>query len=342
MPVHMFGNSYTYRAGRVHEQYNSTLYAVHWVFTGGSAECKIANARDALLYVDPAPYYSPPLLLTMDLDPLPEPPAGFNDRHELGDTEWMLGHHVRAANAQLQQLYWGIMAAAALNTTLVLPRFQCFCARHWYQLHACRVGNDPHTTFPVTCAMSDMLRARKVVRGIRLLRSAGDIWDMRDARVVRVREWSFLSNPRVPDDIKRSRLTLACSGPAHAHVSDDHPLAPALHKAADGSATLVVQCPMYADDLEKVLAPAMAAGPYRVVHLGNATQLLASGFRDPAYWFSFDQQVRMYAAPWCCRAPEDQKRLGLPDTIQLNLLPPSRPLPASASSSTIRLWKPGG
>lgn len=46
-----------YINGRVHEKYNSTLYEIHWVWTGGSPECKLQNIRDAGRFLDPPEYY---------------------------------------------------------------------------------------------------------------------------------------------------------------------------------------------------------------------------------------------------------------------------------------------
>jgi hypothetical protein len=37
-----------YVTGKVHILYNSPLFVTHWVWTGGSPECKIQNLRDAM------------------------------------------------------------------------------------------------------------------------------------------------------------------------------------------------------------------------------------------------------------------------------------------------------
>lgn len=36
--------------------------------------------------------------------------------------------HLDAANSQLQQAYYGLVAAMATNRTFVLPAFHCLCA----------------------------------------------------------------------------------------------------------------------------------------------------------------------------------------------------------------------
>lgn len=64
---------------------------------------------------------------------------------------------------------------------------------------ACRINGEPHTQFPYTCALADLLRARRTLEGI-TLHLPGEP----RPRVVHVREWSFLDNPRVPPELKVS------------------------------------------------------------------------------------------------------------------------------------------
>jgi hypothetical protein len=61
---------------------------------------------------------------------------------------------------------------------------------------ACRINGEPHTQFPYMCALADLLRARKTLAGIRFKLSGGD------ERVLHVREYSFLNNHKVPQEIK--------------------------------------------------------------------------------------------------------------------------------------------
>jgi hypothetical protein len=58
-------------------------------------------------------------------------PDGFNQLKHPHDTEQMIQFHLAAGSWQLQQAYWGILAAVALKRVYVLPGFHCFCARNW-------------------------------------------------------------------------------------------------------------------------------------------------------------------------------------------------------------------
>lgn len=51
---------------------------------------------------------------------------------------------------------------------------------------------------------------------------------------------------------------------------------------------------------------------------------MGRGFRNPTMASEFDAEIRTKVTHWCCRSPADQKKLKLPDKIQLEILPPSR------------------
>ncbi|KAL6755674.1 nucleotide-diphospho-sugar transferase-domain-containing protein [Haematococcus lacustris] len=328
LPVHLFGNAYTYVTGQVHKRYNSTLYATHWVWTGGSPECKIQNVRDAGKYLDPPEYYGqegpepkpgvphpPPLmLLTMDLD-RPTIPDGYNQL-PFNNTEDMIQFHIAAGTYQLRQAYYGIMAAMALGRTWVLPGFHCYCARNWYMTQRCRINGETHTMFPYKCALADLLRARKVLQGITIRMG------YMDKRVVHVREYSFLDNAKVPAELKASRLVLAPA--ATATPKTDDPLPPLVVRQVEGVDTATVPWPLNTDQLAKLVGGLPQA--YRIIHLANATLTLGNGWADPKEWTAFDKQIQVYKAYWCCRSPADQERLKAPDKISFEILPADRKL----------------
>jgi len=329
LPVHMFGNAYTYINGQVHKHYNSTLYEVHWVWTGGSPECKIANMRDAGRFVDPPEYYgvhTPPdkvvasakagpvgddlQLLTMELDrpPLPE---GFNQLR-MEQTEEMVQYHLAAGSWQLQQAYFGIMAALALGRTWVLPGYHCFCAKNWYMTQACRINGERHTQFPYMCSLSDLMRAKKVLSGIKITLGAGQ------ERTVYVREWPFLQHPSVPAEVRSSRLVVVPAQAARTEA-DTAPVTAASGKRVSED-TLEVPWPLNTEELKAVLAPHKA----RIIHLANATKILGRGFADASHWDAYDRQIVGYKTYWCCRSPDDQKQLNRPNKEDFEMLPPGR------------------
>ncbi len=81
--------------------------------------------------------------------------------------------------------------------TLLRLQFQCYCSKNWYQTQQCRINFEKATTFPFTCALSHVLRVKKLEAGFRL----PDNTEYSGHRVF-IREYSFLDNPKVPDSLK--------------------------------------------------------------------------------------------------------------------------------------------
>ena len=89
-----------------------------------------------------------------------------------------------------------------------LLQFQCYCSKNWYQTQQCRINFEKATTFPFTCALSHVLRVKKLEAGFRL----PDNTEYSGHRVF-IREYSFLDNPKVPDSLKVSTVM----GGTHRH-----------------------------------------------------------------------------------------------------------------------------
>jgi len=142
------------------------------------------------------------------------------------DTEKMIQFHIHAANIQLRQAYYGFIAALGLERVLVMPRvsftppvficscfhsfrstddqialvndsslqFQCFCAKNWYMTQSCRINGEHHTQFPYSCALSHVMRVKKLLHGGMTVEPG--------KRPVAIREHTFMDNPNVPEEIK--------------------------------------------------------------------------------------------------------------------------------------------
>jgi len=313
LPVSMFGNAYTYVVGQVHKRLNHPLYEVHWVWSGSTMESKQQTIRDAMKFWDPPEYYTTPSLVSFDVW-VPEPYQFFNPT-AFDDTEMMIQFHVHAANVQLQQLYFGFIAALALDRVLVMPKFQCFCAKNWYMTQSCRINGEPHTQFPYDCALSHLLRVKKLLHG------GLSIMDGGTRRTATVREHTFLDNRNVPEEIKKSRLVLK---PAPSRRPDlSAPLAPLAPTAMpDGTHYAEIAWPMDAEALRDLMLP--LHDKYRVVHFANASRILEQGFRSADTQRTFDETVKKLTTHWCCRSPRDQERFNATDKVNLRILPPER------------------
>ena len=72
-------------------------------------------------------------------------------------------------------------------------QFQCFCAKNWYMTQSCRINGEPHSTFPYDCALSHMMRVKRLLHGGMAVPGH---------QPMTIREHTFLANPNVPGEIK--------------------------------------------------------------------------------------------------------------------------------------------
>lgn len=70
----------------------------------------------------------------------------------------------------------------------------CYCSKNWYMTFACRINDERLTQFPFVCALSHVLRAKLLDRGLVLTRRGQSA-----PSVVHIREHSFLTNPATPE-----------------------------------------------------------------------------------------------------------------------------------------------
>lgn len=317
LPGSMFGNAYTYVNTRLHEKLEHPLYEVHWVWGGSTLEAKRQNMRDAIRFHDPPEYYTTPQLLSFDLDFL-EMPAGFNDWPD-SRTEEMIQFHMKAANHQLQQAYYAFAMALVLNRTVVMPKFRCYCSKNWYMTQACRINGEKHTTFPFICALSQVMRVKRLERGLRLPdpASAGPY----AKHSVHIREYSFLENPKVPAAITGSVVTIVPSSQARpASLTPDKLLLSEEAGLAPGHRKLTVVAPMDDRELVAVLEKYQDT---RITHF-TAPARTFSRFANEATHVAFDIEIQKRATTWCCRSPADMKLLNATDKLQLVMLPKDR------------------
>ncbi|GAX75129.1 hypothetical protein CEUSTIGMA_g2573.t1 [Chlamydomonas eustigma] len=203
-------------------------------------------------------------------------------------------------------------------------QFRCFCAKNWYMTQSCRINGEPHSTFPYDCALSHVMRVKKLLHGMTV--SSG-----KQQGAVTIREHTFMDNPNVPDEIKKSRLVLEPAAERRLDKDVTAPPSASLQdvvKLPDGSFKLTVPWPLDVEELKDVLNEILPK--FRVVHLSNATKILERGFHDPQFHLKFDEQISKMATRWCCRSPKDQERYNATDFSNLRILPISRDPTASS------------
>ncbi|DBA89705.1 TPA: hypothetical protein ACH3X2_004594 [Trebouxia sp. C0005] len=201
LPVSMFANGHIFFVQKLYEKLRSPLHVVHANFIGGGFKRHRFREAQLWLYDKPA-YYSVDHLLSFDMRTL-QPPANWlhlNSRHRVQ-------FHLESIGTQLQQFWNAAGAAVALNRTLILPQFTCYCDELWYWSlevnpgYKCRYVGARNQTLPFQCP-HDM-----VVNLLQL-----DDVPAKFGAAVKYRESTFLDNPRTPqaikDNVTRIRLQM--------------------------------------------------------------------------------------------------------------------------------------
>ncbi|MEW5310165.1 MAG: hypothetical protein WDW38_001988 [Sanguina aurantia] len=244
-------------------------------------------------------------------------PVGFNEIPN-SETESMIQFHIQAVNDQLQQLYYGFAIAMALNRTLLLPKMHCYCSKNWYMTFACRINDERLTQFPFVCALSHVLRAKLLDRGLVLTRRGQSA-----PSVVHIREYSFLTNPATPEIFQTSHLDILPDpkGPAAPTADLSSRLLPAITTGPSGRQSVTLPWPLTERNLLAALQPHAGV---RTLHFTDAKKTFGALFGEFEFQKRFDELLQSRVAYWCCRSPADMTGKNLTDKVQLSILPPAR------------------
>jgi len=219
-----------------------------------------------MVWIDGPSYYDPPggvLTFTPDVpDALVFPKGGMNT-----------SGHIALINHQLRQIRSGLALAISLGRLLVLPEVTCGYDKAWYALSSGQAkgafGGAHSFILPIRkCPLDHFLEV-------------GPLHPLET-----LREYSFLSNPRTPEAVKKSVATATVDlAQASAEVE---------RLATDFRGTKVLQI----DNLAKI----------------DATKLLTTTQR-----LSFRKRFLFASGSWCC-APNDDVKVGLPKSYRFSLM----------------------
>ena len=107
------------------------------------------------------------------------------------DTRIPLRRHFDEDTYRRTMLREAIAVAFALRRILILPRAWCYCDKIWNNLIGCRSpGSERQATLPFVCPLDHIFDPQS-------------LFDP-DVQLVGVREYNFLDNPRVPDEVRKS------------------------------------------------------------------------------------------------------------------------------------------
>lgn len=267
LPVSLFCSGHTFFVQKMHEKLGQGAYVVHATFQFSGTEGKRHRMREAQIWEsDEAEYYDPPGGFLSFLPDIPDKfLVGFDSKEG----------HFDLVNHQIAQIRDAMALAQALNRTLVLPRMVCGWDRWW----APHMGTIPHSSLqnPYVCPADHVFDLEQWMRKRSVEEFGPDI---------PFREYSVLSNPRMLEAVKASKVTVdVCVGST---------------ASCEGEGTSLVK-------LREAVTDAAAVEmfrPLRDVKVLEFSSMLGvfRGWADEADKNKFHRRIKEYASIWCCIA----------------------------------------
>jgi hypothetical protein len=188
LPVSSFCSGHTYFIQRMPQQRGIVPYSVHTTFQYSGAVGKTHRLREAMLWEDEPSYFTPSqglLSYTPLVDRSLIQPSG----------KMTVRAHFELVHKQLVQVRAAFILARRLKRLLILPQLVCGLDRFWAPHNGTIPGSD--TKLPVDpCPADHVIDLEAMARQHR-----GTVEGL-------LREYSFLSNPRLPAAVRASRTEL--------------------------------------------------------------------------------------------------------------------------------------
>ncbi|KAL6754384.1 nucleotide-diphospho-sugar transferase-domain-containing protein [Haematococcus lacustris] len=255
LPVASFSGGHTFFIQRLYEVKRVQPLMVHCTFQYGANAGKRNRMREAMLFNDPPEYFTGASYVSVAVPKAPSMgPTAFA---ALNYTE-KKAYNVQGLHMQLDAVYAGIGLAAMFNRSIIVPRIACYCDRYWGPLEDCRLPGAAQERLPFVCPMDYVLDPIGMT-------------DAASSLLVSWREHAFLDNPRCPQAVRTSRLTVYSTEKAAENGTDKW-------SASDGGAVLLLRPGLPEAKLGAILA---RYSQYRVWHFMNPSAAWASGFSSP-------------------------------------------------------------
>ncbi|XP_024520921.1 arabinosyltransferase XEG113 [Selaginella moellendorffii] len=187
LPVSMFCSGHTYFVQHLYKQLGLDVYAVHTTFQFAGTEGKRHRLREAQLFFDKPEYYQG-RFIAFDASIPKELLTGGNHSVET---------HFALVNYQMKRVREALAVAYVLNRTLVMPEMWCRNDRLWFGHPG--ILHDTKTPQPFLCPMDHVFEVSNMLKNMP---------EEEFGPAIDFREYSFLENPRVPQEIKTSRLSI--------------------------------------------------------------------------------------------------------------------------------------
>ncbi|MCO5586998.1 hypothetical protein L7F22_040943 [Adiantum nelumboides] len=265
LPVSIFCSGHTYFVQALYRKLNLKPYAVHTTFQFGGTPGKRHRLREAKLFFDEPEYYNVSGGILAFRSSIPQ--------DLLTSGPHSIENHFNLVNYQIKQIRDALAIASILNRTLVMPEMWCRRDRLWFGHPGVLPGTK--TDQPFLCPLDHIFEINSML-------------ETRDVHAfgptIHFREYSFLNNPRLPQEVKQSRIKVKLCKKGSVGCGEE----------VEGKFRL----PRNSTDLEIFTA----LSNYKDVKALEFSSMNAAfrGFEDKEREAKFRNRVKKYTGIWCC------------------------------------------
>ncbi|KAI5083262.1 hypothetical protein GOP47_0003005 [Adiantum capillus-veneris] len=265
LPVSIFCSGHTYFVQALYKKLGLKPYAVHTTFQFGGTPGKRHRLREAKLFYDKPDYYNVSGGILSYRSSIPQ------DLLTSGPNS--IENHFNLVNYQIRQIRDALAIASILNRTLVMPEMWCRLDRLWFGHPGVLPGT--RTDQPFLCPLDHVFEVNRML----------EILDVHAfGPTIHFREYSFLNNPRLPQEMKQSRIKVKLC-----------------KKGSEGCGEEIegkLRLPRNSTDLEIFTT----LSNYKDVKILEFSSMNASfhGFEDKEREAKFRARVKRYTGIWCC------------------------------------------
>ncbi|KAJ4950209.1 hypothetical protein NE237_027041 [Protea cynaroides] len=269
LPASIFCSGHTYFVQAMHQQLRLEPYAVHTTFQYAGTEGKRHRLREGMVFYDQPEYYDSPGGFLSFKPSIP--------KSLLLDGEYNIESHFSLINFQIKQIRSALAIASLLNRTLVMPPLWCRLDRLWFPHPGVLPGTM--TRQPFLCPLDHVFEVNAMLK---------DLPEEEFGPRIDFREYSFLNNPSLPEQVKESWLDvqLCQEGSQGCHVTNET------------SQPGVLRYPKHST--EELLKTVFSSFKDVKVIQFSSMQDVFQGFSDKTREDKFRSRVKRYTGIWCC------------------------------------------
>ncbi|XP_075484425.1 arabinosyltransferase XEG113-like [Primulina tabacum] len=269
LPSSIFCSGHTYFVQAMYQQLRLEPYAVHTTFQYADTEGKRHRLREAMFFYDPPEYYDKPGGFLSFKPSIP--------KSLMLDGEHSIETHFALVNYQSKQIRTALAIASLLGRTLVMPPLWCRLDRLWFGHPGILQGSL--TRQPFLCPLDHVFEVNVMLK---------DLPEEEFGANIDIREYSFLENPSLPNQVRESWLDVhLCQ-----QRSNDCEI------PNKTSQTGILRFPKQSTE-ETFKTVFSSFKDVKVIQF-SSMQDAFFGFTDKTREEKFRKRVKRYSGIWCC------------------------------------------